>query len=101
MQVTGRDSCVTEQQHWWLKGFCCLSAAGALYVTMPLVKSRGKSTTYQNLRVPVQNFTGRDFQVSCQGNCCIGLLNGATWSCVHVVLCSVAPFCCHYVHDVY
>jgi hypothetical protein len=39
------------------------AAAGALYVTMPLLKSRSKSTTYQNLRVPVQNFTGRDFQV--------------------------------------
>ncbi|KAF6266539.1 hypothetical protein COO60DRAFT_1632643 [Scenedesmus sp. NREL 46B-D3] len=37
---------------------------GALYVTMPLVKSRSNSTTYQNLRVPVQNFTGRDFQVT-------------------------------------
>uniref|UniRef100_A0A383W7V9 CDT1 Geminin-binding domain-containing protein n=1 Tax=Tetradesmus obliquus TaxID=3088 RepID=A0A383W7V9_TETOB len=37
---------------------------GALYVTMPLVKSRSKATTYLNLRVPVQNFTGRDFQVT-------------------------------------
>jgi hypothetical protein len=43
----------------------CLACvpAGALYVTMPLIKSRSKSTTYQHLRVPVQNFTGRDFQV--------------------------------------
>eukprot|EP00879_Flechtneria_rotunda_P030793 GHRR01033476.1.p1 GENE.GHRR01033476.1~~GHRR01033476.1.p1 ORF type:complete len:200 (+),score=61.84 GHRR01033476.1:120-719(+) len=36
---------------------------GALYVTIPLVKSRGKPTTFQNLQVPVQNFCGRDFKI--------------------------------------
>lgn len=42
--------------------FCSL-ATGALYVTLPMVRSRGKPTTYHNMRVPVQNFCGRDFQV--------------------------------------
>lgn len=44
---------------------CCLCAptTGALYVTLPMVRSRGKPTTYHNMRVPVQNFCGRDFQV--------------------------------------
>lgn len=38
-------------------------AVGAIYVTLPMVRSRGKATTYQNMRGPVQNFCGRDFQV--------------------------------------
>ncbi|KAF8072991.1 hypothetical protein HT031_000651 [Scenedesmus sp. PABB004] len=40
---------------------------GAVYVTLPLVRSRGKATTFQNLRVPVQNFSGRDFQARAPG----------------------------------
>jgi hypothetical protein len=32
-------------------------------VTLPMVRGRGKPTTYHNMRVPVQNFCGRDFQV--------------------------------------
>lgn len=43
--------------------FLHMCTAGALYVTLPLVRSRGKPTTYQNMRTPVQNFCGRDFQV--------------------------------------
>eukprot|EP00775_Hariotina_reticulata_P007924 gene7924-8120_t len=35
----------------------------ALYVTIPLLKSRSKVTTYQNLKRPVQNFCGRDFEI--------------------------------------
>jgi hypothetical protein len=32
-----------------------------------MVRGRGKATTYHNMRVPVQNFCGRDFQV-CAGD---------------------------------
>lgn len=37
--------------------------AGALYATMPLVRTRGQLTTFQNLQQPVQQLSGRQFTV--------------------------------------
>jgi hypothetical protein len=38
--------------------------AGALYATLPLVRSRGQLTTFPNLRGPVQNLSSRNLKVA-------------------------------------
>lgn len=37
--------------------------AGALYAAMPLMRTRGQLTTFQNLQQPVQQLCGRNFTV--------------------------------------